>query len=306
VQTLVSSGSPVDHFDIVILGDGFDEGELGTYDARAQTLANGLLTIPPFSTFASKINIHSVRAISAQTGITHCPNVATRNTYFRCRGNFNGEGFPGFVGTDEPDRIYEAAEAIAPREEMDIFVMIANCTGSEGGSAFPDLALACVTMWEDIPSFVNIAAHEMGHVLARSAEEYISCVGDDPATTYPNQATEAEKQADTVWWKSLAQPGELDGSGAFLAVHVLGDPFDANNEPVVAPGLTGFLGLYWGCQDVDLPPGTSPPGMCNFYQEPTGAPFYRGQARCKMRRRGWPFCRVCSTLIEDVIRTAAP
>ena len=78
------------------------------------------MAIPPFSTLASKINIHSVRAISAQSGITDCPGGGARNMYFGCRGNFNNEGFAGFVGTDEPHRIYEAAEAVAPREQLEI------------------------------------------------------------------------------------------------------------------------------------------------------------------------------------------
>ena len=111
---------------------------------------------------------------------------------------------------------------------------------------------------------------------------YISCVPDDPTTQYSNQATEAEKQADTVWWKSLGMPGELDSTGAFRAVHVHGDPFDGNNEPIIAPALAGFLGLYWGCQDIDpaAPPSSS---TCDFYQEPAA---HRSTARWRAARCG--------------------
>ena len=303
VQTLVNSGPPATCFDVVILGDGFTDVELPIFDARALAIANALMTMPPFSTMAGSINVHAVRVVSEQSGITNCPNASTpRRTFFEMRGNFNGGGFAGFVGTDIPERIYLAAEWIAPREDLEVFLMLANCN-IDGGSAFPDLQLACGTMGTLMPKAANIAAHEMAHAVASVCEEYISCVDHDPMFVYPNQATEEDKQADLISWKALATPAELDSKNAFLAVHVVGDPFDANNEPIVAPNLTGTLGLYWGCQDAD--PKISGPNACDPYQDPRGAPFYRAMARCKMRRSFFPFCRVCETQIAEAIVQAS-
>ena len=120
---------------------------------------------------------------------------------------------------------------------------------------------------------------------------------------YPNQGTEQEKQSDTISWKGLATAAELDGNNAFRAVHVLGDPFDINNEPIVSLPLSGMLGLYWGCQDGD--PDIAGPEACDPYQDPRGATFYRPMARCKMRRSFFPFCRVCETKIAEAIVLAS-
>jgi hypothetical protein len=303
VQTIVSTGSPADQFDIVILGDGFQDGELPTFDARVALIAGGLLAIPPFDVLAPKINIHVVLAVSTDSGITNCPAVSSgaRRTYFNVEGNFNGL-YPGFVGTHTPKLIYQAAELIAPLEQLELFLIIANCA-LPGGSAFPDLELAYVTMWPNATDFVNVAAHEAAHAIAKLSEEYIGCEPPDPSKTYPNRITEEQKQADDVWWKALAQPYELQNN-AFKAVHTFGEPFDANNEPVVEAGLTGMLGLYWGCQDID--PAIQGPGGCDPFQDPRGAPFHRAMARCKMRRRSHPFCRVCSLMLTEAITNATP
>jgi hypothetical protein len=303
VQTLVNNGPPATSFDVVILGDGFTEAELPIFDARALAIATGLMTMSPFSTMAANVNIHAVRVVSEDSGITDCPSPsAFRRTFFEMRGNFNGAGFGGFVGTHVPERIYLAAEWIAPREDLEVFLMLANCN-IDGGSAFPDLRLACGTMGTTLPKAANIAAHEIAHVVAGVCEEYISCIDHDSTFVYPNQGTEQEKQADTIPWKGLATAAELDANNAFRAVHVLGDPFDINNEPIVALPLSGMLGLYWGCQDGD--PDIAGPEACDPYQDPRGALFYRAMARCKMRRSFFPFCRVCETEIAQAIALAS-
>jgi IgA peptidase M64 len=302
-NTLVYSGPPAQCFDIVILGDGFASSELAVFDARADAIANGLIVMPPFDALAGKINIHTVRAVSLDSGITDCPVPAvSKSTYFDVRGNFNGL-YPGFVGTAMPERVYQAAEVIAPREQLEVFLVIANCA-IEGGSAFPPQRLAFVTMYADMTKFVNIAAHELGHVIGGACEEYIGCAENDPMHPYPNQATDAERTANTIAWKPLALAAELDGTGNFRAQHVLGDPFDSNNQPIVAPELKGMLGAYWGAQDIAIGTGSQP--GCDPYQDARGAGFFRPMAECRMRKSFFKFCRVCSERMTEVITAYGP
>jgi hypothetical protein len=303
VTTILNTGSPADRFDIVILGDGFTEADLHLFNDRALAIAAGLLTIRPFSTMIASINIHKVCAVSADSGITDCPPSGSRNTYFQMRGNFNGE-YPGFVGPNVPELIYAAAELIAPREQLELFLMIVNC-GMDGGSAFPDLRLACGTLGTALPRAYNVAAHEIAHVVAGAAEEYISCLPPEPCVVYPNQTTEAHRIADTVPWKCLATRAELDDVNAFRAVHLVGGRFDADKEPVLATGLGGMLGVFWGCQDID-PTSAAGSRSCDPYQDPRGASFYRPMAACKMRKTKAPFCRVCECKLAEGIASAAP
>jgi hypothetical protein len=304
-DTLVSAGDPADCFDIVILGDGFSASDLAEFDARAAALANGLIAMPPFDALASKINIHAVRAVSLDSGISQCPaGGGTKSTYFDVKGNFNGQ-YAGFVGTNNPERIYQAAELIAPREHLEVFLVIANCD-IEGGSAFPQQRLAFITMYADMTKFVNFAAHELAHVLAGTCEEYIGCVEDDPLTVYPNQVTDAQRAANAIPWLSLAVAGELTSTGVFRAQHVLGDPLDNIDQPIVAAELKGMLGAYWGCQDIAI--GSGFPGdMCPHpYSDPRGAGFFRPMAECRMRRSRYAFCRVCAAKLTEAVLAVAP
>ena len=125
----------------------------------------------------------------------------------------------------------------------------------------------------------------------------------DPLNVYPNQGTEAQRAADTLPWKTFALPNELDSQGHFRAQHQLGNPFDANNQPVVAPGLTGMLGASWGCQDIEI--GTSS-SACDPYQDARGKEFFRPMAECRMRKSFFDFCRVCAAQISDAIVAIAP
>jgi hypothetical protein len=138
---------------------------------------------------------------------------------------------------------------------------------------------------------------------------------------------------DTVWWKGLAQPSELNPEGTFRYVHVFGDP--------VTPGPPGAVGAYWGCQNtwssrellkaavatafasdawpaaymaslvrahlgVNLAAGLIElDHQCDRYGDVRGAYYFRPSAVCNMRYPTHPFCRVCQHLIANAIYEAA-
>ncbi len=272
--TPVQTGDPAIRFDIVITGDGFKKEELPQFDTWADTLMSGLQSMKPFSTMASLINWHRVRVASAESGIDHCPEpqYPPKRTFYQVEGCWDGKQVPGFLGTHEPGRIQWAAEQVAPWEHIDLVIIIANCN-TWGGHAWPDWKTAIVPLHDH--DFVNLAAHECGHVISRLAEEYISCVQEDKSWPDPNltrfpavsdsvlRHVGSEDQPaggpggrlivrDTVWWKDLAQKvPELNRDGTFKAVHVFGDPIDPNDHkrPAVPAGQEGFVGAFWGCQN---------------------------------------------------------
>jgi hypothetical protein len=302
VRTIISGGDPADKFDIVILGDGFQSGELGVFDARSDLLAYGLTSTAPFSNFVGRINVHAVRAVSVDSGITNVPTLGiTRNTFFRTEGFWLGKPSPTFIGTSATDRVAEGINAIIPEAHADLIIFIIN-TLIEGGSAPLGLGLAFVTLYADPAKFISAAAHESAHVIGGLCEEYVSCTAFDPLRAYPNEVTQAEVDADVVDWKALATAGELDMANRFVAVHRLGDALDGQCQPVMAAGFEGMLGLYWGAQNSEPPS----PGTCVNYCDTRAGTFYRPMAECKMRRFKYEFCRVCSTKISDAIRAVAP
>jgi hypothetical protein len=360
--TPISNGAPADRFDIVITGDGFQPGELGRFDQLADQLMTGLRAMEPFSSMASLINWHVVRVASTDSGIERCPTPQpsnpTKRTFYRVEGCWDNSGYPGFFGTDHPERIHWAAEQVAPWEHVELVIVIANCS-TWGGHAWPDWKLAIVSTHANL--FVGLAAHECGHVISSLAEEYIACVKDEPQWLDPNK-TRMPKVGrslmrhvgaganagvvlqggppirDTVWWKGLARAGELHPDGTFKAVHVRGDAVSPTDgmSPAVPPLQAGFIGAYWGCQDIAGPevllslisrlsrvPAErlqvvidilralmglnipADPNECNAFWDQRGGYYFRAAATCRMRYPSYTFCRVCQHLISNSIRNAS-
>ena len=148
VQTLVMTGSPVDQFDIVILGDGFQEHELGTYDARAVMIAGGLLSMPPLAAHSPAASISIACApCRIDSGITNCPSVGETRSSERsstCRGTSTAN-MRALSARTRPSWFADAAELIAPREHLELFLVIANCS-HQRRQRVPDQDLAFVTM----------------------------------------------------------------------------------------------------------------------------------------------------------------
>jgi hypothetical protein len=309
-RTLVDNGDPARRFDIVILGDGFQQAQLKRFDDKAAALAQGLLGMPPFDDVAHLINVHTVRTVSTDSGVSRFPTKSVKKkTFYNVTGHFQAPGLTqppkSFLGTPTPEVILNAASGIAPQKDLDLYLVLVNVKAL-AASAFPEQQMAFTGLHQTNTDLVNYTAHECCHAIARTAEEYQDCDGPTPGKTFPNQATEADRLAGNVSWLGQAKASELNAAGDFRAVHLFGDPnvhFDATHAPVfdATPSLNGKLGLYWGCQDID----ETLPGSCDFFQDSRGKGYYRPMATCRMRRVDAPFCRVCSQLMIDRIRAAA-
>jgi hypothetical protein len=301
--TLIDSGRPSSNaFDIVILSEGFQEAELDDFWYRANLLAYGLVLTPPYVDFLDRINVHVVLTASAESGLTLRPESIVKDTYFHCEGYWRGKPSRTFIGTDALDLVHEAVERVIPMADADLIAVVVNFAAAAGGSADPQNRQFFIPFIGDADKFINTAAHESCHVVAQACEEYIGCSQYDSARISPNQVTQDDVDANAVWWKSLAAANELTSDGRFAAMHVYGDPLNADCQPVMSGGLAGALGVFWGCQDTD----PADPAVCDPYCDQRSARFYRPMAECKMRRLRYRFCRVCAQTIGDAIRAIAP
>lgn len=320
-RTLVNNGPPSTRFDIVILGDGYQTGQLDRFDEAASLLARELLAMPAFSSVRHLVNVHTVRTVSTDSGISNFPtDNVPRETFYGVSGFFETDEIqkPGatFMGTSEPERVVAAAELVAPSEQLQLYIVLANLTDF-AFSAHPRSRMVFASgmhkkagketraqkQWRE-SIFVNYAAHECAHAITGNAEEYQDCGPPPIGRRYPNQMTEVERVAGQFKWKHLAQPGELNSDGTFKAVNLFTDAdvsFDATFSPFSAsrPQLKTMLGLFWQCQDTDNTPA---PVNCPAYGDPRGKHFYRPMATCKMRFPFSPFCRVCSAeIVEEIL-----
>lgn len=290
---------------IALISEGFQASERQLFEDRADVLMRGLLKVRPFSDLAQVFSATSIFVPSHDSGVDCCPYPSSpdRRTAFDVTGNFKQAGYAGFFGTDATEKIEIVIDQVFPRRCVDLVVVIVN-SAIYGGRAAPDQRTVFVPIHFEDETFVNLAAHECGHVIARLREEYIGCVVKDPPDGI-NVVSEKQRLAG-VWWQQLAEPSEISGN-CLKAVHRFGDPLDPDTlEPRVPDESEGALGLFWGAQYITSTAADPcrPRQGCDPYADPRGALFYRPMARCKMRRLKWDFCRVCVHLLERSIREA--
>jgi IgA Peptidase M64 len=321
---LAGSGKWSQSLNIVILGDGFQQGELDVFEACAKALADGIMETSPFSGYDGTkeapndkhINIYSLSIASKDSGVDDCPyRGVKKETYFEVEGSFGATDekgvWAGYFGLSTQNQTVAdhaaalLAESFKPAcgaaPPVHLKIVLVN-TGIYGGHGDFLTRTVFIPIVPDPTLLVNLALHELAHGLCNLTDEYMGEVGLLPGETYANLATESDRRDGNVRWRARAHPFEMIGPN-FRAVHQLGDPIDPlTGFPVMNAGLDGMLGLFWGCSFID----TNGDGRtADPYNDPRGACFFRPMAKCKMRWLEEPFCRVCEAEIEAKIRQAA-
>jgi hypothetical protein len=312
------TGPASQRFNVVILGDGFDDRS--TLDSWAAEVKNAFLNTEPFKSLEAKIDIDLIPVISGGPGVSYCPDSVARASHFGVEGQWTRpdgtRGGPGYFGTHYPCRIRQAVEKLAPYADIEVVVMIANCD-EYGGKAEPDNKLVFVPIRPGkLAEFRGLTLHESGHALERLGEEYVACAVYDPLHTYPTYFPNIvpEPQSATAWWKSLLNANEKSGVD-FRAVHKCGDNIDQGNltcqncyQKMTGGASETMLGLYWGAQygteNLTMSADECPNGCYPFGAASCG--YYRPMERCKMRSIWCAYCRACEERIRAGIKLAAP
>lgn len=168
VDTLYKTGPLPNRINVVILGDGFTEGELPKFRDEAKKFADFFLDYAPYNRYKSYFNFFAIPTPSEQSGVTNpgtAPDaypdqpVGVKKTYYS--GTF-GSAIHRLVTVDY-GMVFNVLATNLP--EYDLVVMLVNTTyyGGSGGS------IAVHTLNE---SANTIGAHEIGHTLASLSDEY--------------------------------------------------------------------------------------------------------------------------------------
>ena len=339
-RLLAGSGTPAGHCNIVVTGDGFSENDRQTFDRFSRRLAEEILATEPFSEFSDRINIYRIETVSEDSGITGCSSgccaTEEKRTFFMVEGNWHevpgDASYPAFCGMSDPGRLYHAATVFADYNRVDAYIVIANCPVA-GGSAFPETKLVFATtgtagdiseadMEPALDAFVDVAIHELGHVLADLADEYIASdtVLLDEIPEHPNLIAidPANPPGDVAWIiatddfeRSPTDNPEVPYNYGFNATLVWQPEFDTYEEdgdPVgTGPGdvILEKLGLFWGCQYV-LAEDVEEETAGDVFNDSGGRKFYRPMGRCRMRvAEEREFCRVCAEALRRKLAAAS-
>ena len=186
VDTILYQGDVDYPINLIMLGDGFQEGELQVFRDSAESYLNELFTVDPYSRFKNFFNAFAISVPSNESGAAPDPDHPIDN-YF-------GSTF-GYGGIDRllvPVNSSAISTVLANNfPEYDQIFMLVNSTKYGGSGGW----VATASLNEDSK---EIALHEMGHSFADLADEYWA--GDQYAREAINMTQETD--LDLLRWRN--------------------------------------------------------------------------------------------------------
>lgn len=287
---------------IVIVGDGFTQAQLGAYREAADEFVEQLLNTHPLGALSDAFSVYRLDVISPDAGIDRFVGsgcgfdpALLRNTALEtgiCGGlNAGGNGSQSsvrrLVNTANGTRLLEFTAQAGVMEDH-VLVLVNNGLVLAGGAYFASARAFSSLIRSIDPSGVvtdyspnredwaRMAIHEMGHGLFNLEDEYCGTGVGAPCSFDPTDETSEPARANVtietnlaqLKWRQLVQPNP---------------PALWPSEQVAACGGNGAT--FGGPADtVGLFEGAN--------KESCG--IYRPQAHCRMRETtAEPFCAVC-------------
>jgi hypothetical protein len=200
VYDVVVNGDPSVKVDIVILPDGYTEGDMEQFKKDCKRFADILFSFEPFKSNKDKFNIRGVLAPSQEQGNDIPADSVYRNSILETSYyTFDSERY---CMTRANKTMYDLA-ANAPRDQIYILV---NQNKYGGGGIFNQY---CVSVSGNLSS-AKIIVHEFGHGFAGLGDEYMGDVSYNDF--YPLNVEPWEPNLTTMVdfgkkWGHLIQPG---------------------------------------------------------------------------------------------------
>jgi len=162
VWPVLENGPPSQKVDLLILGDGYTEAELGSYREHARAVADSLLSFPPFSDRKDDFNVWAIDVASAASGISRPRAGYWNETPLGL--SYNSFDSERYMLTLENRRLREIA-ALAP---YDALILIANDEKYGGGGIY-NLYSTAPGRSAQMPYLI---VHEFGHAFVGLGDEY--------------------------------------------------------------------------------------------------------------------------------------
>lgn len=266
---IVSSGPATERWNLVILSDGYQSGQLGQFATDAQAFVNTLFATAPFDRLRGAINVFRIDVSSTDRGADDpCANPpVTAATFFDAR--FCAFDIPRLLVID-PVTVLTTAAAQVPQFHRAIVIVNSTTYGGSGGP---------VAVYSRAQNAEEVALHELGHSEFGLADEYEYLAGC-----------------------GVAEGHDVHPAGEPSEPNVTLDPNRATNKwrDLVATMTNMPTTTNASCGQCDPQPNPVPAGTIGAYE---GAHYYhcgayRPAFDCRMRALGQPFCDVCQRVIE--------
>ena len=209
VSTIVDNGPSNNRIDLVMLGDGYTESELGAYAAQVNNVIAAFFSQEPLRSYRQFFNVHRVDVISNESGVDEPEAGIFRDTSLDMAYDCGGIARLLCVNTNK------ATNAAALARDVDLIMVLAN-SDRYGGAGYPSI----LTVAGRNETAVEIAIHEAGHSIANLGDEYFT-----PGTSYtgpelvePNisihdSQTQVAQNRKWYRWMDVAGVGSFEGGG---------------------------------------------------------------------------------------------
>lgn len=218
VDTLQYQGTSKNIVNLVIMGDGYTQNQLGQFTLDAKKFREYLFSQSPYSHYRDYFNVFIIKVISKESGVKHshiaadCPSdtvqdhtygtkkavpVSDPDNYFG--SSFDNNGLHRLVVSHNSKAIAAVLKANFPNYNQAIILANSPYYGGSGGQ----IPTATVNV-----SSNAIAIHELGHSFALLADEYwpgLQFVADGPNRSHFSAA-------DQVPWKNWIG---INGTGVY-------------------------------------------------------------------------------------------
>jgi hypothetical protein len=324
VRDVLVNAPPNKGLNVLILGDGFQADELQTYRRAACLLVDGIVSEPPFSSFACRLNFYRIDSVSSYddiptncatgyartwtgAGATPCVSSSTGlpagsvppldlNSEVCPSGDNSRIVWPDAAGEQTA---LELATVCAASKNIHVIILLADtatpAAAAQAGPSIPKLTVTTLASIENDGSRHHRIAHELGHTLSL-LDEYQD--DDLESSSYhcgrnvwsPCEDCDGDGAADTPFqasWAAYCEPWE---------------PLSQTQEAMrCGPGLQASpcsIGLCASAAASCEPCGNPAPDLPDvglyeggFYEE---CGYFRAQRFCRMEDNiDRPFCVAC-------------
>lgn len=214
------TGEPAKRFNVVIVGDGYTAAEMPKFRQHVDRHVNVLLTLEPFRTYRSYLNVYAVEVPSAESGVSCDPDLSSPR-----RDTPLGMAFWGGCDASSVQRLLTVNNTALTRYADLVtgtnsgnrqLLAIGNSTtyGGAGG------AYATASGGNALSALIT--PHELGHSLGGLDDEYDyysrgvrgdKYSGTEPSSIHHSLLTTRQMRSQRAkWFRWLGEPSESGGT----------------------------------------------------------------------------------------------